>query len=44
VALNDALEKLSKLDCEQCRIVELRFFGGLSIEETAASVNMCCMF
>src|SRR5262249_41761385 len=33
VALNDALEKLSKLDAKQSRIVELRFFGGLSIEE-----------
>jgi RNA polymerase sigma-70 factor (ECF subfamily) len=34
VALDDALEELAKLDARQCRIVELRFFGGLSIEET----------
>jgi RNA polymerase sigma factor (TIGR02999 family) len=35
VALDDALSQLSKLDPQQSRIVELRFFGGLSIEETA---------
>jgi RNA polymerase sigma factor (sigma-70 family) len=35
VALEDALTQLSKLDPQQGRIVELRFFGGLSIEETA---------
>ena len=35
VALDDALTQLSKLDPQQGRIVELRFFGGLSIEETA---------
>jgi len=35
VALDDALEELTKLDARQSRIVELRFFGGLSIEETA---------
>jgi RNA polymerase sigma-70 factor, ECF subfamily len=33
--LDEALERLSKLDSRQSRIVELRFFGGLSIEETA---------
>jgi RNA polymerase sigma-70 factor, ECF subfamily len=33
--LDEALERLSKLDARQSRIVELRFFGGLSIEETA---------
>lgn len=32
--LDDALNALSRLDPEQGRIVELRFFGGLSIEET----------
>lgn len=36
VALDDALNRLSALDAQQGRIVELRFFGGLSIEETAA--------
>ena len=35
VALDEALEGLAKLDAQQSRIVELRFFGGLSIEETA---------
>lgn len=34
-ALDDALNELAKLDPQQSRIVELRFFGGLSIEETA---------
>jgi RNA polymerase sigma factor (TIGR02999 family) len=35
VALDDALNVLAKLDWQQSRVVELRFFGGLSIEETA---------
>jgi RNA polymerase sigma factor (TIGR02999 family) len=35
LALNEALEELATLDPQQERIVELRFFGGLSIEETA---------
>ena len=35
VKLDEALEHLSKLDARQSRIVELRFFGGLSVEETA---------
>lgn len=34
-ALDQALERLADLDSEQARIVELRFFGGLSIAETA---------
>jgi RNA polymerase sigma factor (TIGR02999 family) len=34
-ALDDALETLAKVDPQQARIVELRFFTGLSIEETA---------
>jgi RNA polymerase sigma-70 factor (ECF subfamily) len=33
--VDEALQRLSKLDTRQSRIVELRFFGGLSIEETA---------
>lgn len=33
--LDEALERLAKLDARQSRIVELRFFGGLSVEETA---------
>jgi RNA polymerase sigma factor (TIGR02999 family) len=35
VALDDALNSLAKLDERQSRMVELRFFGGLSIEETS---------
>ena len=35
LALNEALEELAKIDPQQSQIVELKFFGGLSIEETA---------
>lgn len=35
IRLDEALERLSKLDARQSRIVELRFFGGLSVDETA---------
>ena len=35
VALDEALERLAELDPEKSRVVELRFFGGLSVEETA---------
>ena len=35
VALDDALQSLSEVDARKCRVVELRFFGGLSVEETA---------
>ncbi|MBS1809122.1 MAG: sigma-70 family RNA polymerase sigma factor [Acidobacteria bacterium] len=35
VALDDALSRLEQLDARQSRIVELRFFGGLSLEEAA---------
>jgi RNA polymerase sigma factor (TIGR02999 family) len=40
VALDDALNGLAKLDPELSRIVELRFFGGLSIEQTAEFVGV----
>ena len=40
VALDDALNELAKLNPEQSRIVELRFFGGLSIEETSRAMNL----
>jgi RNA polymerase sigma factor (TIGR02999 family) len=40
IALDDALNNLAKLDPQQSRIVELRFFGGLSIEETAEIVGV----
>jgi len=35
VALDDALESLAGIDVRKSRVVELRFFGGLSVEETA---------
>lgn len=35
LAIHDALNQLASLDTQQSRIVELRFFGGLTIEETA---------
>jgi RNA polymerase sigma factor (TIGR02999 family) len=35
IALDDALSALDKLDARKSQVVELRFFGGLSVEETA---------
>ena len=35
MALDDALSALAALDARQSQVVELRFFGGLSVEETA---------
>lgn len=40
VALNDALLELTEFDEKQARIVELRFFGGLTIEETAEVLDV----
>lgn len=40
IALDDALKGLAQLDPRQGQIVELRFFGGLTIEETAAELNL----
>lgn len=40
LALNDALERLSSLDARQARLVELRYFGGLNIEETAEALDV----
>ncbi len=40
VALDDALKSLADVDEQQARIVELRFFGGLSVEETAEVVGV----
>ena len=39
LALDDALARLAGLDERQARIVEMRFFGGLSIEETAEVIG-----
>jgi len=35
LALNDALDKLARVDARKVRVIELRFFSGLSVEETA---------
>jgi RNA polymerase sigma factor (TIGR02999 family) len=40
IALDDALNGLARLDPQQSRIVELRFFGGLTIEETAQALKI----
>jgi RNA polymerase sigma factor (TIGR02999 family) len=40
VALDDALNQLAALDPQQSRLVELRFFGGLSIEETSVVLGV----
>jgi RNA polymerase sigma factor (TIGR02999 family) len=40
LALEEALQRLSALDGQQARIVELRFFGGLTVEETAAALGI----
>ena len=40
VALDDALDALSKFDERKSRVVELRFFGGLSVEETATVLKV----
>jgi RNA polymerase sigma factor (TIGR02999 family) len=40
VALDDALKALASLDARQSQVVELRFFGGLSVEETAEVLHV----
>lgn len=40
VVLDQALSRLSELDSRQAQVVELRFFGGLSVEETAAILDL----
>lgn len=40
VALDDALTRLAEIDERKCRVVELRFFGGLSVEETAEALSV----
>lgn len=40
VALDEALVRLAEFDPQQARLVELRFFGGLSIEETAGVLGI----
>jgi len=40
IALDTSLTKLEQIDPQQCRIVELRFFSGLSIEDTADALSI----
>ena len=40
LALDDALNELGRFDPQQARIVELRFFGGLTIDETSSVLNI----
>ena len=40
IALDEALDTLAKLDERKSRVVEMRFFGGLSVEETAAVLGV----
>jgi len=40
IALDEALERLAKQDPRKGKVVELRFFGGLSVEETASVLNV----
>jgi RNA polymerase sigma factor (TIGR02999 family) len=40
LALDEAMNRLAEIDPEQSRIVELRYFGGLTIEETAEVTNL----
>jgi RNA polymerase sigma factor (TIGR02999 family) len=40
IALDEALRELAALDAEQARLVELRFFAGLTTEETAAALGV----
>jgi RNA polymerase sigma factor (TIGR02999 family) len=43
VALDDALDELAKIDPRKSRVVELRYFGGLSLEETADVLEISMM-
>ena len=40
MALDDALESLAKVDARKSKVVEMRFFGGLSVEETAEALGV----
>ena len=40
IALDDALRELQKLNLRQARVVELRYFGGLSVKETAYALDI----
>jgi RNA polymerase sigma-70 factor (ECF subfamily) len=40
LAIDEALNRLAAIDPQQARVVELRFFSGLSVEETAAALGV----
>ena len=40
VALDDALNALEAVDPRKCKVVEMRFFGGMSLEETAEALHL----
>ena len=40
LALDEALQRLARLDERHARVVELRYFGGLTVEETAAALGL----
>ena len=40
VAIHDALDDLARIDARKARVIELRFFGGLSVEEAAAVLSV----
>ena len=40
LAIDEALDRLAKIDAQQAQIVELRFFSGLTVEETAAALSI----
>ncbi len=40
IAIDDALDALVEMDPRKARVIELRFFGGLSVEETADALNV----
>jgi RNA polymerase sigma-70 factor (ECF subfamily) len=43
LALDEALEELAKIDAQKSKIVELRYFGGLSVEETAEVLGVAAI-
>ena len=40
LAVDEALERLTAIDPQQARVVEMRYFGGLTVEETAEALNI----
>jgi RNA polymerase sigma-70 factor (ECF subfamily) len=40
IALDESLEELARIDLRKARVVELRYFGGLSVEETAEALSI----